>query len=52
LTAGIKGAIATIDGILITAETLKEHDMILRQVIQRAADYNLKLNFDRCKIRK
>jgi hypothetical protein len=26
--------------------------MILGQVIQRATNYNLKLNFDKCKIRK
>ena len=52
MIAGIKGASAIIDDILIAGETLEEHDAILRKVVERATSYNLKLNFDKCKIRK
>ena len=31
---------------------MSHHDHILREVIQRATNYNLKLNFEKCKIRQ
>lgn len=49
---GIRGAYAVIDDILIAARTLEEHDKILRQVIERASSYNLKLNFEKTNLRQ
>lgn len=49
---GISGAISVMDDILIAAPTVKEHDEILKKVIQRATGYNLSLNFDKCHIKK
>jgi len=47
----IKGARAIFDDIIIGGKG-EEHDRILRQVIERAAEWNLRLNFDKCKIRQ
>lgn len=49
---GINGATGVMDDILIAAPTMTEHDTILRKVVERATSYNLKLNFDKCHIRK
>lgn len=49
---GIKGAYAIIDDILIAAKTLEEHDKILKQVIERAFSYNLRLNFEKTNLRQ
>lgn len=49
---GISGATGIMDDILIAAPTMKEHDEILRKVIERATSYNLKLNFTKCHIRQ
>lgn len=38
------------DDILIVTPSGKEHDKILRKIIQRATSYNLKFNFDKCHI--
>ena len=49
---GIQGAFVIIDDILIAAKDVEHHDKILKQVIDRATEYNLKLNYDKCKIRQ
>jgi len=49
---GIDGAYAIIDDILIAGDDIAHHDAILRQVIGRATEYNLKLNYDKCLIRQ
>lgn len=49
---GIQGARAIMDDILVAAETVEEHDRILKEVIRRATEYNLKLNFDKCQVRQ
>lgn len=49
---GISHAAAIIDDILIAGRTVEEHDKVLKQVVERATSYNLKLNFDKCRIRK
>ena len=49
---GIDGARAIMDDILIAARNEKEHDAIMKKVIQRATEYNLKLNFDKCQVKK
>ncbi len=49
---GIEGCRAIMDDILIAAKTPIEHDRILSNVAERAKSWNLKLNFDKCQIRK
>ena len=49
---GIPGCRAIMDDILIAAKNPVEHDEILTQVIERAKSWNLKLNYDKCHIRK
>ena len=49
---GIHGATAMMDDILIAGTNVEHHDQILRKVIERATSYNLKLNFDNCRIRQ
>ena len=49
---GIPGAFAVIDDILIAGESIEKHDEILKKVLHRACDYNLKLNFDKVNLRK
>lgn len=49
---GIDGATAIMDDIIIAAKTLEEHDVILRRVVERATQYNLRLNFTKCLIRQ
>ena len=49
---GIEGAFAIVDDILIVGRNREHHDKVLRQVIQRATSYNLKLNMDKCRIRQ
>ncbi|KAJ8366207.1 hypothetical protein SKAU_G00150380 [Synaphobranchus kaupii] len=49
---GISGATGIMDDILIAAPTIEEHDRTLREVVERATSYNLKLNFDKCHIRQ
>lgn len=43
----ISGVIIYVDDILISADTIEEHDNIVKNVIQRARDYNIKFNFDK-----
>ena len=49
---GIDGAVAIMDDILIAGPNVEVHDRILKQVIDRATNYNLKLNLQKCKIRQ
>lgn len=49
---GIQGAYAIVDDILVDGSDLEQHDETMKQVIQRATSYNLKLNTDKCKIRQ
>ncbi|XP_060085903.1 uncharacterized protein K02A2.6-like [Ylistrum balloti] len=49
---GIEGAIAVMDDILVAGTDIQHHDRILREVVERASSYNLKLNFDKCRVRK
>ncbi|CAC5385605.1 unnamed protein product [Mytilus coruscus] len=46
------GAEAIIDDILIWGSDQKEHDMRLKQVLNRAREYNLKLSAGKCEISK
>ena len=49
---GIQGARAIMDDILIAGKDKKQHDEILKKVAQRAKQYNLKLNAEKCQIRQ
>ena len=49
---GIDGAFAIMDDILIVGKDTEHHDQILKQVLRRAQQYNLRLNFDKMRIRK
>lgn len=49
---GIEGAAAVMDDILIGGRDVEHHDQIFRKVIERATQYNLKLNYDKCEIRQ
>ena len=49
---GIDGVLAVMDDIVIAGKDLKEHDAIMKRVIDKATEYNLKLNFDKCQIRQ
>ncbi|XP_021347249.1 uncharacterized protein K02A2.6-like [Mizuhopecten yessoensis] len=48
----IDGAFAIIDDILIAGQDMENHGKILKQVVERAMSYNLKLNFKKCCIRQ
>ena len=49
---GIQGAVAIMDDILVAGKNMKDHDVTLRKVIEKATEYNLKLNMDKCSIRQ
>ncbi|CAB4033708.1 Hypothetical predicted protein [Paramuricea clavata] len=49
---GIEYAYAIMDDILIAGRDVAHHDAVLREVLDRAQSYNLKLNFGKVKIRK
>lgn len=49
---GIPGVANLSDDILVHAATREEHDMRLRQVLQRLQDAGLTLNADKCRFRK
>ena len=49
---GVNGAYSIIDDILIAGRDVHEHDKILKEVIKRATEFNLKLNYDKCSIRQ
>ena len=48
----IEGAEAIIDDILVWGATQEEHDLRLRKVLDRAKEFNLKLNREKCEIRR
>lgn len=52
MLSDIEGARAVMDDILIAGKDLKTHNEILGKVVKRATEWNLKLNFDKCQIRK
>jgi hypothetical protein len=49
---GIEGATSIMDDILVAGRDTAHHDEILKQVIERATQYNLKMNFDKCMLRQ
>ena len=49
---GIDGATAIMDDIIIASSTLEEHDKIIETVLQRATNWNVKLNMEECKLRQ
>ena len=49
---GIDHAYAIMDDILITGRNVAHYDSVLEAVLQRAKSYNLRLNFDKVKVRK
>ena len=49
---GIDHAHAVMDDILIAGRDIAHHDAILNEVLDRAKGHNLKLNFDKVKVRK
>ena len=48
----IEGARAVMDDVLIAGRDRKHHDEILEKVVRKATEWNLKLNFEKCQIRK
>ena len=50
LIQGIPGAFVIVDDIHVAGKTVEEHDKVLKQVIECATQYNLKLNYDKCLI--
>ena len=49
--SGIDGIHIMADDIIIAAATVQEHDAILRGVLERARDWNIKLNWDKLQLR-
>ena len=49
--ANIPGLHIVADDLIIAAENTDEHDKILHQVLQRAEEQNIKLNFDKLQLR-
>ena len=49
---GIEHAYAIMDGILVAGRDISHHDSVLEKVLYRAKSYNLKLNFDKVRVRK
>ena len=49
--SGIDGIHIMADDIIIAAATVQEHDAILRGVLERARDRNIKLNWDKLQLR-
>lgn len=49
---GIPGARAIMDDILVAGTDEKEHDYNLQAVIDKATEYNLGLNFEKCQIKR
>ncbi|XP_056109383.1 uncharacterized protein K02A2.6-like [Rhinichthys klamathensis goyatoka] len=47
----LDGVINIVDDLLVWGETVQEHDARLRKLLQRAREYNLKLNKKKCQIR-
>ena len=49
---GIDHAYAIMDDILVAGRDIAHHDSVLEKVLCRAKSYNLKLNFDKVRVRK
>ena len=49
---GIEGAKSIMDDILVGGRDVDDHDRILLKVVDRATQWNLSMNFDKCQIRK
>ena len=49
---GIDHAYAIIDDMLVAERDITHHDSVLEKVLYRAKSYNLKLNFDKVRVRK
>ena len=49
---GIEGCEVIVDDILVWGSNMKEHDIRLKQVLERASAYNLKLSESKCEFRK
>ncbi len=49
---GIEGARAVMDDILVTGRDEAHHDQIMKKVVKRATDWNLKLNFNKCQVKQ
>ena len=49
---GIPGCKAIMDDILVDGKDETEHDRILKQVIQKATEWNLRFNFAKCQVRR
>ena len=52
LLKGITGAASITDVIIVAGRDVTEHDQVFHKVIERATQYNLKMNLDKCQIRK
>ena len=48
---GIKGIHIVSDDIIIAGSSLQEHDQILRQVLERAKERNVRFNYDKLQLR-
>ena len=48
----IDHAYAIMDDILIAGRDIAHHDSVLEAVLNRATTYNLKLNFEKVRVRK
>jgi hypothetical protein len=48
---GIEGARAIMDDILIAGVDEEDHDRVMRQVVAKATEFNLKLNFAKCTVK-
>ena len=48
---GLEGVVNIINNLLVWGDTIEEHDQRLIKVLERAREYNLKLNRNKCKIR-
>ena len=49
---GIDHPYAIMDDILVAGRDISHHDSVLEKVLYRAKSYNLKLNFDKVRVRK
>ena len=49
--SGINGIHIVADDIIIAAVNIEEHDQILKQVLERAKEKNIKFNFDKLQLR-
>ena len=49
---GIGGTRAILDDILVAGKDEQDHDRILQAVVNRATEYNICINFEKCQIKK